>query len=305
MSFLDVVHPYLMRKYVDANAVKWTMQEMHAKGIRFETYAYGRYATDVTFQQTNIPVGSYAEKKLYYSGKHHLYGHKVEVSVLPNGMEINCTRHYKGSVADKTIFDENIEFHRTNLSKRPSEFDMSDETVPGERHSQWAVLADKGYQGIQRDVRAVIPTRKPAGGMLTFEQQATNDRIATDRVVVENFFGRMKSLRAVSSDIYRWSRKNYDIIFQTCVALTNVHLRFNPLRAEDGDVNVQYVNRLNAIGSKMIKDKKKAQATYREKRRTRLSMFLASESAFAADAHGSETELGSDSNDDFGGSYLF
>ncbi|RHZ09891.1 hypothetical protein DYB26_008878 [Aphanomyces astaci] len=187
-------------------------------------------------------------KRSCYSGKHHLSGHKIEVSVLSNGFAINCTSYYKGSVSDKAIFDDNLDFHRTNLTKHPREMEMTD--TDG-RVEQLTVLADKGYQGIQHE--------------------CTNDRIATHRVVVENYFGRLKTLWAVCGDAYRWNRKNYDVLFQTCVAITNVHIRFNPLHAEDGDANIQYVNRLNAIGLKKIKDKKKAQQKYREKRKTRLT----------------------------------
>ncbi|ETV67324.1 hypothetical protein H257_16412 [Aphanomyces astaci] len=54
--------------------------------------------------------------------------------------------------------------------------------------NQWAVIADKGYQGIQRVVRVVLPKKKPAGGILTLEDVRSNDRIASDRVIVENVF---------------------------------------------------------------------------------------------------------------------
>ncbi|ETV67620.1 hypothetical protein H257_16216 [Aphanomyces astaci] len=136
--------------------------ELAANGDRFTNYPY---ATDVTFQQTNVPAGSYAEKKSYYSGKHSLYGHKVEVSVLPNGLAINCTKHYKGSVADKSIFDDNLEFHANGLAKQGDDDRLDDsERVGGAR--QYAILVDKGYQGIQREVRAVLPTKKPIGGVL-------------------------------------------------------------------------------------------------------------------------------------------
>ncbi|RHY70326.1 hypothetical protein DYB35_009333 [Aphanomyces astaci] len=102
----------------------------------------------------------YADKKVYHSGKHSFYGYKVELSVLPNGFAINCTKHYKGSVSDKTIFDENLDFHMASLTKQANEDRIDD---PDHATRQWAVLADKGYQGIQRDLRAVIPIKKPAG----------------------------------------------------------------------------------------------------------------------------------------------
>ncbi|RHY23011.1 hypothetical protein DYB36_010155, partial [Aphanomyces astaci] len=115
--------------------------------------------------------------------------------------------YHKGSVSDKAIFDDNLDFHRTNLTKHPSEMEMTD--TDG-RVEQWAVLADKGYQGIQHEVRAVLPTKKPSGGFLTFDQQCTNDRIATDRVVVENYFCRLNTLWAdkkKAQQKYREKRK--------------------------------------------------------------------------------------------------
>ncbi|RHY23469.1 hypothetical protein DYB32_009185 [Aphanomyces invadans] len=270
MTFLQALHTFLVKKYVTNVAEKWTMKHIVLTGNQFTNFPHARYATDVAFQRTNIPVGSYAEKKLYYSGKHSLYGHKVEVSVVPSGFAIDCTAHFKGSVSYKTIFDANLGFHLCHLSKQADESTLDDQDDSDA--TQWAVLADKGYQGIQRDVRAVLPTKKPPRGVLTSDNVRRNDRIASVRVVVENWFGRMKCLRAVCSDIYRWSRKSYDVVFQTCAALTNVHVRFHPLRAEDGDAHAQNVNRLMSMGDKVTKNKSAESRTYRLKRKGRLSM---------------------------------
>ncbi|RLO01258.1 hypothetical protein DYB28_015148 [Aphanomyces astaci] len=91
------------------------------------------------------------------------------------------------------------------------------------------------------------------------------------------------------------------MLSQTCLALTNVHVRIHKLRAEDGDANTQYVNRLISIGSKIVKNKKAASRTYRSKRKVRLSLAMAAESAFtAADPGGSNTEIGSHSESDSG-----
>ncbi|ETV64396.1 hypothetical protein H257_18702 [Aphanomyces astaci] len=216
MKFLTVLYPFVMRKYVTAVGEKWTMSQLAVGGHQFKNFPYARYATDVTFQQPNVSSGSYAEKKLFYSGKHHLYGHKVEASVLPNGFAINCTYYYKGSVSDKTIFDENLDFHAANLCKEATVMDLAD-----------------------------------------------------------------------ADDLRR---------FGTCMAFTNAHVRFHPLRAEDGDANSQYINRLNAIGVNMVKNKNTAQRTYRSKRKARLSMVMAAKSSLAdADAGGIDTDMGSNS----------
>ncbi|ETV95587.1 hypothetical protein H310_11022 [Aphanomyces invadans] len=198
MTYLAVLHPFLYRKFVEAAAEKWTMTRLASMNQRF----------------TNIPSGSYVEKMLFLSGKHHLYGHKVEMSA---------------------IFDGNVEFHRINLAKKGSESSMADAGQEEDAIARWAVLVDKSYQGIQHQVRGIIPSKKPAHGILDFEQLRENDRIASDRAIVESFFGRLKLLWGVCSDTYRWDRNNYDMLVQTCVALTNVHVRFHPLRSEDGD----------------------------------------------------------------------
>ncbi|RQM24683.1 hypothetical protein B5M09_010263 [Aphanomyces astaci] len=100
MFFLIVLHPYLMRTFVTAVEQKWPMQALTESGHRFKNLPAARYATYVTFQQTNVPHGAYTEKKLYYSSKRSLYGHKVEVSVVLNGFAIDYTKFYKGSVSD-------------------------------------------------------------------------------------------------------------------------------------------------------------------------------------------------------------
>lgn len=46
------------------------------------------------------------EGKVYFVGKYKLYRFKTEVSAIPDGLAIGCTRHYPGSTSDWTIFQE-------------------------------------------------------------------------------------------------------------------------------------------------------------------------------------------------------
>ncbi|ETI31868.1 hypothetical protein F443_21224 [Phytophthora nicotianae P1569] len=56
-------------------------------------------------------IAEYAGESMpWYSAKHKLYGFKVEVSVNPRGLAINCTRHSRGNTADITMFHENQAF---------------------------------------------------------------------------------------------------------------------------------------------------------------------------------------------------
>ncbi|KAJ0393800.1 hypothetical protein ATCC90586_001320 [Pythium insidiosum] len=47
---------------------------------KFDNFPSALYATDVKFQQSNRPGGTFLDVKKYFSGKHHLYGFKVERS---------------------------------------------------------------------------------------------------------------------------------------------------------------------------------------------------------------------------------
>lgn len=121
------------------------MYSMDSPWKTFSNFKYARYATDVTFHQTNRPTGNMQEGKEYYSGKHKLYGYKTEVSVLPNGQAIGCTKPYPGSVSDIDIFFANEDFHFASLSKQGDEAEMADTGILVDDYADtWAVIMDKG-----------------------------------------------------------------------------------------------------------------------------------------------------------------
>ena len=76
-----------------------------------------RYATVVTFQQTNRPRSNIQEIKAYLSENHKFYGFKMEVSVLVSVMAVGCSRHYTVSTADIEIFYRKLAWHKTQLRK--------------------------------------------------------------------------------------------------------------------------------------------------------------------------------------------
>ncbi|ETV71806.1 hypothetical protein H257_12950 [Aphanomyces astaci] len=53
---------------------------------RYLVYSYARYATDVKVQPATRPIGCFGEQKHYFSGKHKLYGLKIE-AVAPTGSD--------------------------------------------------------------------------------------------------------------------------------------------------------------------------------------------------------------------------
>ena len=75
--------------------------------------------------------------------------------------------------------------------------------------------------------------KKQPNRAVSLEDTTFNRRVSSDRIVVKIYFGRMGQLWTVVSNKYRWSEGTYDFIFRTCLALTNMHVRKNPLRASD------------------------------------------------------------------------
>lgn len=61
------------------------------------------------------------------------------------------------------------------------------------------ILVDKGYQGIQKFLRGNHPAKKPQGDILSASEERFNKKVASDRIIVENFFGRSITLWSVSS----------------------------------------------------------------------------------------------------------
>ncbi|KAE9230889.1 hypothetical protein PF004_g10370 [Phytophthora fragariae] len=197
MSFASVVSSFLYEMFAVSAADKYTMETL---GNTFRNNPCARYATDVIFQQTNMPSGQMKEPSAYYSENHHLHGYKVEVSVLPNGLAINCTNHFSGSEADIDIFRNNAKFHQQHLLKSNKEKELVDDGALRDKYPEtWVVLADEGYQGLVEDFRAITPFKKPRMGCLTIEQVNTTDGIARDRAIVENYFGRLGTLWALTS----------------------------------------------------------------------------------------------------------
>ena len=93
----------------------------------------------------------------------------------------------------------------------------------------YSVLVDSGYQGLQHLVDAILPYKKQANRPLTRHQRIFNQELASERVVCERFYGRMKTKFRIMSSKYRNSREEYHQVFVLCVALSNFHILGHPL----------------------------------------------------------------------------
>jgi hypothetical protein len=94
----------------------------------------------------------------------------------------------------------------------------------------WAVVGDKGFQGLQHQLRVVLPRKKKRNAELSVEELRRNEEIAQYRVVCENFYGRMQSKFKIMHTKYSLSKEEYPILFVCCAALCNYDISLRPLR---------------------------------------------------------------------------
>jgi hypothetical protein len=100
------------------------------------------------------------------------------------------------------------------------------------------ILADLGYQGILHTCQgAILPHKKPPGRELTDEQKEHNRLVAKDRVIVENYFARWKTLFNIIHELlFRGSLKKLPFIVKLAIAMTNFYLLHHPLRKESSEM---------------------------------------------------------------------
>lgn len=163
---------------------------------------------DATEQAIQRPK-DYETQKAHYSGKKKRHTLKTQVVVAADGELLAISDTVPGSVHDKKLYDESGVSHQL----------AEDE----------AMMGDSGFQGIQHEHQAVLPTKKPKGAELSAAQKERNRQISRVRVVVENTIAQIKTF-AVIKAVYRHSREGYNTIFRIVAVLVNRRIRQRPLR---------------------------------------------------------------------------
>ena len=91
-----------------------------------------------------------------------------------------------------------------------------------------------------------------------------NNKIENNRVIVENFFGRMKTIWGAAELTFCFQDKLYTLYFKMCVALTNYHIGILPLRKEDEVIKQNYYKRMtDEYRRAEAKQKANVQAQYK------------------------------------------
>ena len=280
-QMFDIITPALYELFV---------KPPYMGSTRFDNFNFAKYALDVKFQNANRPNGTFMDAKRYFSGKHKLYGFKVECAVSPQGYAVYVSKHYPGSVNDKVICEQNISTHRKMLKKTSDEAAAQDFGEGATKFPDyWAILCDKGYQGIGEVIRAVHPKRQPPRSILSQDDLDRNKAISFDRVIVENFFGRVNMLWRIMYTKYTWSENRYDTHVKLCFALTNYHIRYQPLRVQDADYYRSTLARYVSMATDQVARKRQLAHESRNRRRVRLNIgtpFSSPNSTASQSSHG-------------------
>jgi hypothetical protein len=218
---INAISPILYDYYV-----KNLSEQIDDEDEEYEAFPKAKFVMDVTFQSIWTPTGTYDEKKLYYSGKHKLYGLKSQCIHDRKGRVVNCIAGERGAIHDLTICRDHIDELKNVLRKE--EVDKEHESESKEE-DYWYVLVDSGYKGLQHIANATLPHKKKPNKQLTKQQQKFNKELASQRVICERYYGRLKTRYRIIATKYRNSRDEYPTIFNLCVALTNYNIILHPL----------------------------------------------------------------------------
>lgn len=182
-------------------------------------------ACDVALLFVNKPRSNETQKQ-YYSAKHKMHGIKLQATVNPSGQCIHTDLSQLGHVHDKKVFDVSSALDLVEY----------EETLPNgsKVKKHYPLLFDKGYTGVNRYFpEAIVTQKKPIGRDLTSQENKYNHDVESDRVIVENFFGRMRVKWGILAAKFRSDRDILPNVARICVALTNLNIRDQPLRANE------------------------------------------------------------------------
>jgi hypothetical protein len=98
------------------------------------------------------------------------------------------------------------------------------------------VLADLGFQGCDKDTQdgireLEIPYKRLADGVLTAEQQEYNFMLSRNRIIIENFFARLKGEFKIVKLPFQERIDTFEVVLEAAVWLTDFDISLRPLRS--------------------------------------------------------------------------
>jgi DDE superfamily endonuclease len=91
------------------------------------------------------------------------------------------------------------------------------------------LLQDLGFLAFTLpQVEMLMPTKKPRGQELTWEQQVANQALNQRRLRIEHVHSSVKRCRIVKDRLRLWKQGIRDLVMELCCALHNFRVRLTP-----------------------------------------------------------------------------
>lgn len=139
----------------------------------------------------------------------------------------------------------------------------------------WGILFDSTYKGLQREVRAFIPIKKPSIMSAYKCRKKLNADVSSDRVVVKSWFNRLVSLWWLILRQCRWSKNKNNIIFTARMALNNFNIIVSPVRNQNNDTANISQRKHHTVGSIRYEPKRTSWLKFRKNCKRRITNNLA------------------------------
>lgn len=180
----DTVFAFLLKNYILKNNVstmithyskhQWSSSVRYSKvshnkklyddNTLFSNFTSAKYATGVRIQQSVRLCGTCSYLKQSFSVKHDLYSLKREVLVLSNDLYCRISPHAICSISDIKILRCRTSWHKAMLQTSCAKLDIFDhDDHQAEYPNTCSVLMDKGYQGVQIEIRVFHLIRQSPG----------------------------------------------------------------------------------------------------------------------------------------------
>jgi hypothetical protein len=103
------------------------------------------------------------------------------------------------------------------------------EATPSPLPAGSGLVQDLGFLSFTLpDVAILLPTKKPRGHELTWEQHLANQTLHQRRLRIEHVNSSVKRCRIVKDRIRLWKEGVRDRVMELCCALHNFRVRLNP-----------------------------------------------------------------------------
>jgi len=163
---------------------------------------------DATEQKVNRPKKKKIRNK-YHSGKQKAHTIKTQIITDKNGLILSASDSIPGRTHDYKYFKE------SNIVKWL------------EQNPDIAILADSGYQGVNKDypnIKFKIPVKRTRTKKeLSRSEKIYNTKQRKKRIKVEHTFSYMKKYQILAGK-YRNLKDNYSAMFQSIAFLTNLRM---------------------------------------------------------------------------------